>query len=132
MHACAHLSRGQYRVKSEADLPPSEGWTIAKDGAAPMPTISAYYPMPSPLTPPAAGGLVGEAVAPTAIAVPLAQEVHMPVVMGMTVVTSWTVAGAPDGGWANAATTATPVDTTSTTLSLKQKCELIGSELALL
>lgn len=43
-----------YRVKSAANLPPLAGWGVAKDGAAPAPTLAAYADAASCPTAPAA------------------------------------------------------------------------------
>ena len=134
-----------YRVKSSAGTPPADGWALAKDGIAPAPSLSPWYPMPAGVAGASSDVPVGSAVPVVAQVVaqpvadpPMMGSAHMPVVEGVTVVTSWTTYGAPDGGWANAVPVAplpalgAAVDAAApATMSLKQKCELLGRELGL-
>lgn len=134
-----------YRVKSDADTPPAGGWSLAKDGVAPAPTLSPYYPMPVAAVPveatlvePSPSHLPADQLTTmpmgTPMAMPMAMpmmdaimDAHMPMVMGVTVVTSWTMGGTPDGGWANVPT----VPSAPRLSTLVEKCEVLGRELGL-
>jgi len=104
-----------YRIPTDSDSPPTDGWQLAKDGVSPAPTLSPYYPATMIPTAPT---MVAEAVVPEPVSAVTTTTTttttttsingttstttqHTTVVSGVSVITSVVAVGTPVGGWSS-------------------------------